>query len=86
MDTTYHSSLRYDGSYPKPITNGILNFAHHYMWYRMCPSLTENINLKSSHYNNVKMTIAYNSTYVQTETLNFTFAQQAVIVYFDAEC
>ena len=28
------------------------------------------------------MAIAYNSTYVQTETLNFTFAQQAVIVYF----
>jgi len=24
------------------------------------------------------MAIAYNSTYVQTETLNFTFAQQAV--------
>jgi len=31
------------------------------------------------------MTIAYNSAYVQTETLNFTFARQAVIVYFDAE-
>jgi len=31
------------------------------------------------------MTIVYNSAYVQTETLNFTFAQQAVIVYFDAE-
>jgi len=28
------------------------------------------------------MTIAYNSAYVQTETLNFTFALQAVIVYF----
>jgi len=26
------------------------------------------------------MTIAYNSAYVQTETLNFTFAQQDVIV------
>jgi len=26
------------------------------------------------------MTIAYNSAYVQTETLNFTFAQQAIIV------
>jgi len=36
-------------------------------------------------YNNVKMTIVYNSAYVQTENLNFTFAQQAVIVYFDAE-
>jgi len=32
------------------------------------------------------MIIAYNSAYVQTETLNFTFAQQTVIVYFDAEC
>jgi len=31
------------------------------------------------------MIIAYNSAYVQTETLNFTFTQQAVIVYFDAE-
>ena len=30
------------------------------------------------------MTIACNSAYIQTETLNFTFAQQAVIVYFDA--
>jgi len=28
------------------------------------------------------MKIAYNSAYVQIETLNFTFAQQAVIVYF----
>jgi len=32
------------------------------------------------------MTIAYNSAYIQTETLNFTFAQQAVIVYFDVKC
>jgi len=32
------------------------------------------------------MTIAYNSAYVQTETLNFTFAWQTVIVHFDAEC
>jgi len=31
------------------------------------------------------MTITYNSAYVQTETLNFTFARQADIVYFDAE-
>jgi len=31
------------------------------------------------------MTIAYNSAYVQTETFKFTFARQAVIVYFDAE-
>jgi len=30
------------------------------------------------------MKIAYNSAYIQTETLNFTFVQQAVIVYFDA--
>jgi len=28
------------------------------------------------------MKIACNSVYIQTETLNFTFAQQAVIVYF----
>ena len=32
------------------------------------------------------MTTAYNSSYDQIETLNFTFAWQAVIVYFDAEC
>ena len=31
------------------------------------------------------MTIAYNSAYVQPETLNFTFAQQAIIVYFNAK-
>ena len=31
------------------------------------------------------MTIAYNSAYVQTETLNFTFARQIIIVYFDAK-
>jgi len=30
------------------------------------------------------LTIAYNSAYVQTETLNFTFALQAVTVYLDA--
>jgi len=28
------------------------------------------------------MTVAYNSAYIQTETLNFTFARQAVIVQF----
>jgi len=28
------------------------------------------------------MKIAYNFAYVQTETLNFTVVQQAVIVYF----
>jgi len=27
----------------------------------------------------------YNYAYVQTETSNFTFARQSVIVYFDAE-
>jgi len=32
------------------------------------------------------MTIASNSAYVQTETINLTFTRQAVIVYFDAEC
>jgi len=31
------------------------------------------------------MTIANNSAYGQTETLNFTFTWQAVIVYFDAK-
>jgi len=28
------------------------------------------------------MKIVYNTAYVQTETLNFTFAWKAVIVYF----
>jgi len=28
------------------------------------------------------MKTAYNSAYVQTETLNFTFVRQVVIVYF----
>jgi len=45
-------------------------------------SLTEDINPQSSHWNNGKMKIACNSAYVQTKTLNFTFARQAVIVYF----
>jgi len=31
------------------------------------------------------MAIASSFAYVQTEALNFTFARQAVIVYFDAE-
>jgi len=31
------------------------------------------------------MTIAYNSVYSQAETLNFTFARHAFIMYFDAE-
>ena len=31
------------------------------------------------------MAIAYNSAYVLTETLNFTFARYAVIVYFYAD-
>jgi len=32
------------------------------------------------------MTIACNSAYIQTETLNFIFVRQVVIVYFDAKC
>jgi len=32
------------------------------------------------------MTISCNSAYIQTESLHFTFAWQAVIVYFDAKC
>jgi len=31
------------------------------------------------------MAIAYNSAYVQIKTLNFTYARQEVIVYFDAK-
>ena len=43
MDHTFRSPN------PKPITNWILNFPHHYMRHRMYPSLTENVNLQSSH-------------------------------------
>jgi len=53
---------------------------------KFAPSLTGDINPPKFPLNNVKMTIAYNSAYIQTETLNFTFARQAVIVYSDAEC
>ena len=42
--------------------------------------LTEDINPQSSHWNNGKMKIACNSAYVKTETLNFTFARQVIIV------
>jgi len=45
-------------------------------------SLTGDINPQSSHWNNEKMKIADNSAYIQIKTLNFTFAQQAVVVYF----
>jgi len=45
-------------------------------------SLTGDINPQSSHWNNGKMKIAYNSAYVQLETVNFTFNRQAIIVHF----
>jgi len=45
------------------------------------PSLTGDIHAQSSHWNNGKMKNAYNSAYVQTEMFNFTFAQQAIIMY-----
>jgi len=48
--------------------------------------VTGDINPRSSHSNNVKMTIACKSAYIKRETLNFTFARQATIVYFDAKC
>jgi len=48
---------------------------------KFSPSVTGDIDLQSSHWNNGKMKIAYNSAYVQIEIINFTFAQQAVIVY-----
>jgi len=40
-------------------------------------SLTGDINIHSSHWNNEKMKIVYNSPYVEIETFNFTFAPQA---------
>jgi len=48
---------------------------------KFAPSLTRDIHAESSHWNNRKIKIAYNSTYVQIETFNFTFAQQAIIVH-----
>ena len=48
----------------------------------ICPFLSGDINPQISHWNNGKMKITYNSAYVQIKTLNFTFTQQAVIVYF----
>jgi len=49
---------------------------------KFAPSLTEGINTQNSHWNNEKMKIAYNSAYIQIKTFNYTFAQQAFIVYF----
>jgi len=49
---------------------------------KFASSLTGDINPQSSHWNNRKMKIAHNSAYVQMEAVNFTFALQAVIVYF----
>jgi len=48
---------------------------------KFAPSLTGDINVQSSHWNNGKMKIVYNSAYVQIETFNFTFNPQAIIVY-----
>jgi len=48
---------------------------------KFAPSLTGHIHTQSSHWNNGKMKIAYNSAYVQIEMFNFTFDQQAIIVY-----
>jgi len=48
---------------------------------KFVPSLTGDINSQSSHWNNGKIKIAYNSAFIQIETFNFTFAQQAIIVY-----
>jgi len=44
--------------------------------------LTGDIHAQSSHWNNGKMKIAYNSAYVQIETFSFTFAQQAIMSIF----
>jgi len=47
--------------------------------------VTGDINPHRSDLKNIKMTIACNSAYIQTETVNFTFTQQYVIVHFDAK-
>jgi len=48
---------------------------------KFAPFLTGDIHAQSSNWNNGKMKIACNSAYVQMEMFNFTFAQQAIIVY-----
>jgi len=48
---------------------------------KIVPSLTGDTHSQSSHCNNGKMKVAYNSAYIQIETFSFTFAQQAIIVY-----
>jgi len=48
---------------------------------KFAPSITGDIHAQSSHCNNGKMKTAYYSAYVQTEMFNFTFAQQAIIVF-----
>ena len=64
----------------RPIRCIALSSFPHLKKKKSAPSLTGDINPQSYHWNNGKMKIAYNSAYVQTETLNFT--QQAVVVYF----
>jgi len=49
---------------------------------KMCPFPNWRYYPQSSHWNNGKMKTAGNSAYVQTETLNYTFTQQAVFVCF----
>jgi len=49
---------------------------------KFAPSLTGGINAQSSQWNNGKMKITYNFAYLHTETFNFSFAQEAFIVYF----
>jgi len=47
--------------------------------------VTGDINRQISHCNKLqwkKMKIVYNSVYLQKETFNFTFARQAIVVYF----
>jgi len=48
---------------------------------KFAPSLTGDNHAQSSHWNNGKTKIAYNSAYAQTEMFNFTLAQQDLIVY-----
>jgi len=78
---------------PNPITQPRVRYIHSAMSHasytlhcairfppqkkRNSPFLTADFNPQSFQWNN-----AYNSAYVQTETLNFTITRQAVIVYF----
>jgi len=49
---------------------------------KFAPFITGDTSHRSTHWDNGKMKISCDSAYVQTETLNFIFARQTIMVYF----